>query len=125
LHTRRISARTISGIAGLVAISVTIYLESHGYVVAGQCFIWSALAMAAPVGVAAVTGGEFLRAWFWVAVLATASFHGLLLWRIWEKFPFPSASVAVVFGFIEALVLVILSAKVREWMTLDHAKSQR
>jgi hypothetical protein len=119
------SIRATSGTVGLVAISVTIYLESHGHRVAGQCVIWSILAMAAPVGVAAVTGGEFLKAWFWVAVVATASFHGLLLWSIRAKFPLPSASVAIIFGFIEALILLLFAAKIREWMTVDRAKPQR
>jgi hypothetical protein len=119
------SIRIISGALGLVAISVTIYLESHGQVLAGQCFIWSVLALAAPVGVAAVTGGEFMRAWFWVSVLATASLHGLLLSRVWEKMPFSKTSIAIVFGFIEAVILSFVCSQIREWMSLDGAKPNR
>jgi len=122
---KRMSIRTISGMVGLVAISVTIYLESHGQPMAGQCFVWSVLAMAAPVGVAAVTGGEFLRAWFWVSLLATATLHGLLLWSVWEKMPFPKASIAIVFGFLEAVILSVLCAQIREWMPVDPAKPRR
>jgi hypothetical protein len=119
------SIRTISAMVGLVVISITIYLESHGQPLAGQCFLWSVLAVAAPVGVAAVTGGEFLRAWFWVSLLVTASLHGLLLWSVWEKMPFPKASIVIVFGFVEAVILSFLCAQIREWMPVDHAKPIR
>jgi hypothetical protein len=107
---------------GLAAMSVTIYLESHGQPLAGQCFMWSVLAFAAPTGVALIKGGEFLRAWFWVSLLATASLHGLLLWSVWEKMPFPKVSVVIVFGFIEAVVLCFVCAQIREWMPVDRAK---
>ena len=119
------SIRIISGLGGLVAISVTIYLESHGQGLAGLCFIWSVLALAVPVGVAAVTGGEFMRAWFWVSLLATAALHGLLLSRIWEKMPFPNTQTAIAFGFIEAVILSLVCAQIREWMSLDRAKPNR
>jgi hypothetical protein len=115
------SIRIISAAVGLVAISVTIYLESRGQALAGQCFIWSVIALAAPVGVAAVTGGEFMRTWFWVSLLATALLHGMLLLRVWEKMPFSKASIAIVFGFIEAVILSFVCAQIREWMSADRA----
>jgi hypothetical protein len=117
------STRIISGVVGAVAISVTIYLEGHGQPVAGQCFVWTVIAMAAPVGVAVVTGGNFLKAWFWVSLLATASIHAVLLWSVWDKMPLPNASVAIIFGLIEAIIFSGLCAQVREWMRVDRAKS--
>src|ERR1019366_8444004 len=108
------SIRVISGVAGLAAMSVTIYLESHGQPLAGQCFMWSVLALTAPIGVAVVTGGEFLRAWFWVSLLTTALLYGLLLWSVWGKMPFPKASVVIVFGFIEAIILGFVCAQIKQ-----------
>jgi hypothetical protein len=106
-------------------MSVTIYLESHGHPLAGQCFMWSVLAFIAPIGVAVIKGGGFLRAWFWVSLFATASLHGLLLWRVWEKMPFPRTAVVVVYGSIEAVLLGVVCAQIREWMLADRAKTER
>jgi hypothetical protein len=117
--------RTISGAVGLIAISVTIYLESHGHPLAGQCFMWSVLAFAAPVGVAVITGGEFLQAWFLVSLLTTTALHSLLLWSAWERMPFANASVAIVFGFIEAVILSFLCAQIKEWMSTNRSERSR
>jgi hypothetical protein len=119
------SIRTISSVVGLAATSVAIYLETHGQPLAGQCFLWSVFAFAAPVGVAVITGGKFLRAWFWVSLFATASLHGLLLWSVWEKMPFPKAAVVIVFGSIEAIILGFICAQIKQWMPVDDAKIKR
>ncbi len=84
----------------------------------------SALALAAPIGVAQIAGGEFLRAWFWVSLLATASLHGLLLWGVWGKMPFPNAFVAIFFGLIEAVILGLFCAQIRQWMLADSTKTK-
>jgi hypothetical protein len=119
------TVRSISFVVGLAAVSVAIYLESHGRPLAGQCFIWSVLALSAPIGVAVVTGGEFLKRWFWVSLLTTATLHGLLLWNLWEKMPFPKTSIAIVFGFMEAVVLGRVCAQIKQWMPVGAAKSNR
>src|ERR1700692_4966824 len=115
------SIRIISSIVGLAAMSVTIYLESHGHPLAGQCFMWSVLAFIAPIGVAVITGGGFLRAWFWVSLFATASLHGLLLWSVWGKMPFPQTPVVVVYGSIEAVILGFICAQIKQWVAVDDA----
>jgi hypothetical protein len=122
--TKRMSNRTTSSIVGLAAVSVAIYLESHGKQLAAQCFLWSFLAFIAPVGVALITGGGFLRAWFWVSLLATASLHGLLLWSVWGKMPFPQSPVVLVYGFIEAIILAFVCAQIREWIPVDRGKTK-
>ena len=118
------SIRTASFMVGLAAVSVTIYLESRGQPLAGQCFMWSVLAFAAPIGVAVTKGGDFMRASFWVSLLATALMHGLLLWIVWERMPFPKASVVIVFGFFEAVVLAFVCARIKQWMAVDTAKTR-
>ncbi len=122
--TKRVSNRIASFIVGLAAASVAIYLESHGRPLAAQCFVWSVFAFIAPIGVAIITGGGFLRAWFCVSLLATASLHGLLLWRVWGKMPFRPSPVVGVYGFIEAIILAFVCAQIREWIPVDRAKAE-
>jgi hypothetical protein len=119
------SNRTASSIVGLSAMSVTIYLESHGHPLAGQSLMWSVLAFIAPIGVAVITGGGFLRAWFWVSLFATASLHGLLLWSVWGKMPFPQTPVVVVYGSIEAVILGFVCAQIKQWIPADRANPNR
>jgi hypothetical protein len=110
------STRTISGAVGLIATAGAIYLETHGHQAAAQCFIWSVFALGAPVGVALVTERKFLSAWFLVSLIVAALLHGLLLWRIWYKFPFHHTPATIVFGAVEGIILGVLCAQIKEWM---------
>jgi hypothetical protein len=114
-ESKQMSTRRISFVCGVVATSCAIYFQSHGHPVEAQCFLWSVFAFAAPVGVALVTESSFLSAWFCISLLTVALLHGLLLWQIWERLPFDNSPVVIVFGFLEAVLFVIICAQIKEW----------
>ena len=113
--------RVLSGMIGLGAVAVAIYLESNGHPVAAQVFLLSVFAALAPFAAAMVMGRQFQRAWFWVSLLATVSLHGMFLWRVWDKLPFSKTPVAIVFGFIECVVLMVVCAFIRQWMSSNQS----
>ncbi len=102
---------------GLAAASVAIYLEEQGHPVAAHCFVLSVFAMVAPIAAAIVLGREFQRAWFWVSLLVTASLHGLLLSRMWERLPSMTIPVTAILGTLEMLVLFVVCWYIRQWMS--------
>jgi hypothetical protein len=108
--------RILSGAYGLIVVILAIWLDAHGRKLQSQILILTAFALAGPVGVAAVTKG-FQQLSFRVALPSCAVIHGLFLWKIAGKLPFQTLGVAILVGSAEALVLVILSAKITEMFT--------
>jgi len=71
------ATRTLAGIYGLVAISITIWLESRGMKLESQIFLWTAVVLLGPIGIGWVTR-EFRQRWFWVALAASCIVHTAL-----------------------------------------------
>jgi len=82
--------RTLAGMYGLVAISITIWLESKGMRLESQVFIWSAIALLGPLGMALITR-ELWRLWFWVALAASGIIHAAVVLVLRTNLPAPNA----------------------------------
>jgi len=104
--------RTLAGMYGLVAISITIWLESKGMRLESQVFIWSAIALLGPLGMALITR-ELWRLWFWVALAASGIIHAAVVLVLRTNLPAPNAFGPLFFGGVEAVGLGIVSAKIR------------
>jgi hypothetical protein len=112
--------RILSGAYGLVVVALAIWLDEQGRKLQSQAFVFTAFALAAPVGVAAFTSG-FRQRGFRVALASCMVIHALLLWKFVGMLPFPTLGVAILLGLVEALALVIVSAKISD-MVNDKGK---
>ena len=106
------SIRLLGFIYGLVAVSITIWLESRGMKLQGQIFAWTAVAFGGPVGTGLVTG-ELRRRWFWVGLATSSVIHLAVVWNLRSKLPAPNAFAPLLFGGVEGVGLAIVSAKIR------------
>jgi len=116
------ATRTLAGIYGLVAISITIWLESRGMKLESQIFLWTAVVLLGPIGIGWVTR-EFRQRWFWVALAASCIVHTALVWNFRNNLPARNAFASLLLGGIEAVGLAIVSAKIRDLM--GHKSKQR
>jgi hypothetical protein len=104
--------RTLAGMYGLVAISITIWLESKGMRLQSQLFIWSAIALLGPLGMGLITR-ELRQLWFRVALAASGIIHAAVVLVLRTNLPAPNAFGPLFFGGVEAVGLGIVSAKIR------------
>jgi len=109
------SIRIPAIIYGLIAISITIWLESRGMKLESQIFIWTAAALVGPIGMGWVTR-EFRQSWFWAALVASCVIHAAVGWTARARLPAPNAFGPLLFGGIEAVGLAFVSGKIRDAM---------
>jgi hypothetical protein len=112
--------RILSGAYGLAVVGLAIWLDANGRRLQSQVLVFTAFALAGPVGVAAVTKG-FRQRGFRVALASCVVIHTLFLWKMAGILPFSTLGVAILLGFAEALVLAILSVGITD-MVDDKGK---
>lgn len=108
-----------SGVCGLVVVIFGIWLERRGYEVQAQIFVLTAVALAGPFGVAIVSRALRNRL-LPTAVISCGIIHTFFMWMLWKQLPLRTLGVAILLGFAEALVFVLLSAKILESSPREH-----
>ena len=103
----------ISACYGAALCGVAIWLDAHGHELASQVFILSAMAVAAPVAIGMMVNG-FRQSWFWIAFACCVSLHLALLFALLGRLPFSKGDNAIILGALEALALVIVTAKIMD-----------
>jgi vacuolar-type H+-ATPase subunit I/STV1 len=106
------NAKWYSMAYGLLVVSVGLWLESRMLVLPSQLFVLTAMALSAPV-VLAARSGELRRRWFGIALSSCAVIHAVFVAALSKFLPFSNLSPAIAVGFGEMLILAIVSAKIR------------
>jgi len=106
------NAKWYSMAYGLLVVSVGLWLESRMLILPSQLFVLTAMALSAPV-VLAARSGELRRRWFGIALASCAVVHAVFVAILSTFLPFSNLSPAIAVGFGEMLILAIVSAKIR------------
>jgi hypothetical protein len=109
------NAKWYSMAYGLLVVSVGLWLESRLFLLQSQLFVLTAMALSAPV-VLAARCGELRRRWFKIALASSAAVHAAFLAILGALtfLPFSSLSPAIFAGFAEMVFLALVSAKIRD-----------
>jgi len=75
--------------------------------------MWTAVALAGPVGMGLVAG-EFGERWFWLAVAGSVTVHVFLVWKFIGDLPFDNTLNTLWVGGLEAAFLMVASGKIRD-----------
>ncbi len=106
------NAKWFSMAYGLLVVSVGLWLESRTLVLPSQLFVLTAMALSAPV-VLAARSGELRRRWFGIAFASLRCDSWVFIAILSTFLPFSSLSPAIAVGFGEMLILAMVSAKLR------------
>jgi hypothetical protein len=104
-----------------VGLVITIWFERHGEIISSQIVALSMCAMLGPIGAGFQTHG-FRQKWFWVALAISSAIHTILLWKLQSKLPLPGVLIAIFIGSLEAVVLAVVSIKVRQLLIGDQSR---
>jgi hypothetical protein len=97
---------------GLLVVSIGLWLESRRLFLSSQLFILSAMALSAPILLAA-RSGELRRRWFGISLASCTAIHALFIAILSHFLPFSNLNPAIGVGFCEMVILALLSAKIR------------
>lgn len=96
----------------MLVVSIGLWLESRRLILSSQLFILTAMALSAPILLAA-RSGELRRRWFGVSLVACIVIHAGFMAVLSRFLPFSNLNPAIGVGFAEMVIFALLSAKFR------------